>query len=84
MSWLPHVLGLDDASGSWYLFWSGCGSDITELAIIGGLINLARRHNCEIHGCWRVGRHRVEPTGHVVCRKHHPDGPLRPHHLNRP
>lgn len=81
MGWLAHVLGLDDPGGAPYLFWSGCGADLTELAVIGALIGIVRRHNCHIHGCWRVGRHHVDGTPHIVCRHHHPDGPLRPHHL---
>jgi hypothetical protein len=75
-TWLLHVAGLDNGSGRWYLWWSGAGADLGELAIIGGLATIVRRHNCEIHGCWRVGRHPVDGTGYVVCRRHHPDGPL--------
>jgi len=74
-----HLLGLDDPSGGWYLFYSGIGSFLPSLAILGGFINLARRHNCAVHGCWRVGRHKVD--SHMVCRLHHPDGPLRAHEL---
>lgn len=80
-AWLGYWLGLTDPSGGPYLFWSGLGADLTEFAIIGGLINLARKHNCHVHGCIRVGRHPVEGTTHVVCRRHHPDGPLRAHEL---
>lgn len=76
MTWLPHFLGLDDPAGRWYGFWSGAGSDLGEIAIIGGLISIVRRHNCHVHHCWRVGRHPVAGTLHVVCRRHHPDGPL--------
>jgi hypothetical protein len=71
MTWLQHILGLDDASSVPYLAWSGFGAD---LPIIGALIALGRRHNCHVHGCWRIGRHPVAGTGHVVCRHHHPDG----------
>ena len=77
MGALLHWLGIDTASGPWYAFWSGFGSDLGELAVVGALLNVARRHNCHVHGCWRVGRHQVEGTPHVVCRRHHPDGPLR-------
>jgi hypothetical protein len=86
VGWLAHVLGLDSGSGYWYLFWSGFGSDIAEIAIIGGLISIYRRHNCEVHGCWRLGRH-ATAAGQHVCRRHHPDGHLtaekvrRDHHL---
>ena len=75
MHWLLHVLGVDDVSGRWYGFWSGFGSDLGEVAIIGGLFTVYRRHNCEVHGCWRLGRH-ATAAGQHVCRKHHPDGQL--------
>jgi len=71
---LAHVLGLDDVSGYWYAFWSGSGGDLGELAIAGGLVSIYRRHNCHVHRCWRLGRHPVEGTPHVVCARHHPDG----------
>lgn len=74
MNWLTHFLGLDDGSGRWYLWWSGMGANIGEFAIVGSLASGVRRHNCHVHGCWRVGRHPVEGTGYVVCRRHHPDG----------
>lgn len=73
MSWLVHVLGLDNLSGPWYGFWSGAGSDLGELAIVGGLIGLLRKHNCHVHGCPRIGRHKIAGTDWVVCRRHHPD-----------
>lgn len=79
MHWLSHALGLDNLSGPYYGFWSGSGSDITELALLGGLVNLARRHNCHQRRCMRVGHHpwKEPQTGltHMLCRKHHPDHP---------
>jgi hypothetical protein len=71
---LLRILGVDDLSGPWYGFWSGFGSDLGELAIVGGLVAVARRHNCHVHHCWRVGRHPVEGTTFVVCRRHDPSG----------
>lgn len=72
MSWLAHILGIDNLSGPWYGFWSGVGSDLSELAMVGALLGLLRKHNCHIHGCWRIGRH---PHGrYVLCAKHHPEG----------
>jgi len=73
--WLLHVLGIDNPAGHWYAFWSGAGSDLGEVAIIGGLAAICRRHNCEVHGCWRLGRH-ATAAGHIVCRRHHPAAPL--------
>jgi hypothetical protein len=76
VGWLPHILGIDNLSGRWYGFWSGIGSDLGELAIVGGLVTLVRHRNCEVHHCWRLGRHPTD-GGHMVCRKHHPDGHLK-------
>jgi hypothetical protein len=81
MNWLPHILGIDTETGRWYAFWSGFGSDIGQVVIIGGLLSIYRKHNCHVHGCWRLGRHPVEGTAYVVCRRHHPDGPVTRNHV---
>jgi hypothetical protein len=72
MNWLSYFFGLDNGSGAHYLFWSGIGSDATEFLILGGIIQLYRRHNCHVKGCWRMQRRAVAGTGHIVCNKHHP------------
>ena len=54
----------------WYNFWSGFGSDLGELVIIGSLIGLYRHHNCPVKGCWRIGRHPVAGTPYKTCHKH--------------
>lgn len=59
-------------TGAGYQWWSGAGSDLGELAIIGGVYAGLRKINCEVHGCWRIGRHGTA-AGHRSCRKHHPD-----------
>ena len=68
---LVRALGLDSANGTAYLFWSGFGGDLT---LVSGMIALVgsfyRHHNCHVHGCPRLGRHSVEGTPHVVCRRH--------------
>jgi hypothetical protein len=53
-----------------YNFISGPLADIT---LLGGGYVFVRRHNCHAKRCWRVGRHAVDGTTYVVCRKHHPD-----------
>lgn len=73
MSWLAHWLGLDSASGAPYLALSGFLADLGELAIVGGLISIYRRHNCEVHRCPRIARH-LTAAAHRVCRRHAPDG----------
>lgn len=66
--WIFHPL-----LGRGYQFWSGIGSDIAEVTLIFGVYAFLRKNNCHTKGCWRIGRHPVEGTGYVVCRKHHPD-----------
>lgn len=71
---IAHILGLDNASGGFYLFWSGCGSDLAYLSIFA----LAyRRLNCHTDRCRRIGLHKVSGTPYVTCRKHHPAIPQR-------
>lgn len=57
-----------------YNFWSGFGSDIGEVAIVGGLVTLVRHHNCHARGCFRLGKHEYEMDGvrYKLCRTHHP------------
>lgn len=75
MWWHPilHFLGIDNVSGYAYGFWSGFGSDLGEIALVGAVIGIYRKHNCHVKGCWRIGKHPVDSTPFVVCRKHHPD-----------
>lgn len=75
MQVLLHIFGLDDGSSPWYLWWSGVGSDISELAIIGAILAAFRHKNCHVRGCWRMGAHAIDGTPYVVCRRHHPDVP---------
>lgn len=75
-NWLYHYTGTG-GNNPWYNFWSGFGSDIGEIAILAGVIQLARKHNCHTKGCWRMGLHPVEGTPFIVCKKHHPAIPSR-------
>jgi hypothetical protein len=60
---LLHVAGIDDASGRWYLFWSGIGSDLAYLSVPAVLLH---HLNCHEPGCWRPARHGMGGR----CRKH--------------
>lgn len=73
--WLAHLFGLDNGSGGLYLFWSGIGGDVSQVAVLLGLVGMWRKHNCHVHRCWRLARHPVAGTGWVVCRRHHPTDP---------
>lgn len=85
--WVEVHTGTVNEPGPYYGFFSGFGSDLSELALLAGIGGLLRRYNCEVHGCWRIGRHTTE-AGHHVCRVHHPDGRLtaeavrQAHHLH--
>lgn len=65
MRWLELVLGMTNASGPVYLFWSGFFGDLTILALpaVWWL-----HHNCHEKGCWRVGH--PDSDGRVKCRRH--------------
>lgn len=69
-SWLLHYTGSDNVSGPWYGFWSGFGSDLGEITLIGAVVAAARHKNCVVKGCWRLG-HPDPEHGLPACRKHH-------------
>lgn len=73
LHWLAIHVGAENEPGVFYGFWSGFGSDLGEFAMLGIFVTLYRRHNCHQPGCWRIGRHKIEGTEYVVCRKHHPE-----------
>jgi hypothetical protein len=82
MSWLAHAwwwievhTGTVNEPGPYYGFFSGFGSDIAELTLVGGAIALYKGHTCHVDRCWRLKRHRVDGTPYEVCRKHHPAVP---------
>ncbi len=69
-AWFQYWTGIDNPSGKIYAFWSGFGSDIGEVTILGGIWMMYRKHNCHTKGCWRIGKHPHGPF--MLCRKHHP------------
>ena len=73
-NWLWVHTGTGNEPGSYYGFWSGFGSDIGEVAIIGAVVGVFRKHNCVVKHCWRLSKYETA-AGHKVCRKHHPDHP---------
>lgn len=75
MNWLLHFLGVrPTVPNGAYNWWSGAGSDLGEVAIVGALVTIVRHHNCGTSGCFRFGRHEYEMNGvkHKLCKKHHP------------
>lgn len=71
-----HFIGVEPRTPSTaYNFWSGFGSDIGEVTIIGLALGAIRHINCHAKGCWRPGKHLVDGTPFKVCAKHHPKVP---------
>lgn len=73
--WVEVHTGTVNESGPYYGFWSGFGSDIGEVTLIGGAVAVYRAHNCHTKGCWRLARHDVDGTPYKVCRRCHPTVP---------
>jgi hypothetical protein len=75
--WLQVHLGIVDEAGPYYGFWSGFGSDIAELSILGAtgtaVYQLVKKFNCHSPGCWRVGNHPAAGGQFMLCYRHHPD-----------
>jgi len=75
--WLQLHLGIVNEPGPYYGFWSGFGSDIAELSILGAtataVYQLVRKFNCHEPGCWRVGNHPAADGQFMLCYRHHPD-----------
>lgn len=73
--WVSHFFGLDNGAGPFYLWWSGMGANFGELTVVAAVGGIYFRHNCHVKGCWRVGRHPVDGTPYITCRRHHPTVP---------
>jgi hypothetical protein len=75
--WLAVHTGTVNESGPYYGFWSGFGSDLAELSILGaigtGVYQLVKKYNCHEPGCWRVGTHPAAGGQFLLCYRHHPD-----------
>jgi hypothetical protein len=71
--WLEVHTGTVNEPGPYYGFFSGFGSDLGEVALIGGLITFVRHANCGAPGCWRLGKHPTADNIHRLCRHHHPE-----------
>lgn len=81
MNWLLHIIGADDLAGRWYGFWSGFGSDLAELTLIGAAIRAfavwrkrhaertaqAERHHAEMRSL-AIGQHNETRK---LAEKHH-------------
>lgn len=81
--WIQFFFGFrpGDGNGPHYLFWSGAGSDISELAINGAVLAGLHRVNCHVKGCPRLARYPIAGGQFKVCAKHHPDHHVRARRL---
>lgn len=71
---IAYVLGLTDAAGDWYLWWSGFFGNITIFAGVGAFI---LHKNCHVQGCWRMGGHFGTCKKHRSSDAHQPISGLR-------
>lgn len=75
--WVEVHTGTVNEAGPYYGFWSGFGSDLGELTLIGavfaGIYGAYRKVNCHDPECWRIGKHPTEGGTFVFCHHHHPD-----------
>ena len=68
---LHSVIHWPDNGG--YNFVSGPLADITlATGFATWVIVFFRKHNCHIHGCWRMEWAPHPEHGHPVCKHHHP------------
>jgi hypothetical protein len=75
--WLRVHLGIVNEAGPYYAFWSGFGSDLAEISILGAIgtavYQLVKKFNCHQPGCWRIGNHPAAGGQFMLCYRHHPD-----------
>jgi hypothetical protein len=64
---------LHPLTGDGYQFWSGIGSDVGEVTILGALVMIYRKHECHVERCHRPAWHPHPEHDHPVCKRHHPD-----------
>ena len=62
MWFVNHILG--GSPGLANSLWGGIVSDLSELALAGGVFRIL---NCHEKGCFRIGHH---VNGTVICHKH--------------
>lgn len=78
-----HWTGADNVSGPEYGFWSGFGSDLSEVSIALSILASVRTKNCHRRWCWRVGHfdYHDPDTGvtRKFCHRHHPAQPPKHH-----
>ncbi|HWD97369.1 MAG TPA: hypothetical protein VG246_13190 [Acidimicrobiales bacterium] len=70
--WVEVHTGTVNEGGPYYGFWSGFGSDISELGSVLGLFVLYYRHNnCHTPGCRFIGHHGFADANGVTYKLCH-------------
>jgi hypothetical protein len=71
--WIEVHTGTTNEPGPYYGFWSGFGSDIGEIAIIGAVLGTYKHHNCSVPRCPRLAhkKYEVKEIKEYTCKKHH-------------
>lgn len=67
---IARFFGLTNGAGLPYLFWSGIGSDLGEIALLGVVVKAYTHLNCTQKGCWRIAKHPVDGTPYRTCHRH--------------
>lgn len=67
LNWLDTWLGLGNASGGQYLWWSGFFADVQ---IFAAAVIFYLHHQCSEKRCWRVAHHQVDGTHYKTCHLH--------------
>lgn len=72
LHWLAQAFStyaLHPLRGAGYQWWSGAGSDLGEITLLGIAAGWWRHHNCQQARCLRLG-HPHPDHGRPVCRRH--------------
>ena len=72
--WLAIHTGTLNESGPYYGFWSGFGSDLGEISLLGGMLMAYKHLQCHDMNCRRFGFHHIGGTPFKTCKRHHPTG----------
>lgn len=77
LNWFYTWMGLSNASGPIYLWWSGFFAALGTFTLVGSAYMLVRHHNCHVVGCRKFIRTAVDPKhGWYACKEHHSLGHL--------
>lgn len=77
--WLAYMTGSLNTGGTPpnYNFWSGFGSDLGEITLIGAALTVYKRFTCHTWWCVRHGTYDFTDAGtgltYRLCRRCHPE-----------